>query len=1037
MTAVVLALAAGGGGVALSGALAEPASRPAAVVDAPRPTAAAPGPATPRARAGPVERFRYGWPVTPRPAVLRRFAPGPLRWSPGHRGVDLVAGPGRPVLAAAAGTVTFSGPVGGRPVVVVAHPDGLRTTYEPVTGQVNVGTTVARGDVVGLLASTGDGHCEQPCLHWGALRDEQYLDPLTLVRLPPPVLLPLAAGGADVSFQAFGPPSAFVAGRRGGQVATAPGEQPRAVDGQHGDQQAVPVVLGDERPGSWVALDHPFQVTRPSVPRELQARTVLVRPEVRHGRRARHRRGRAPEQGGDRLVRVVQGVSPVLLADDATRGRREPACAVAGRDDTGHPRRPGGVGEHPALDVEPAAVEPADGGRRADGHEDDLRLELPPVDQPHRTHPALLREELGHADPGDQPDTVVGVPAGADGAEPLPQHGGERHRCRLDHRDLHAQPAGGRRHLGPDEPGPHDDQPRSWAQFVTQGQRVVEGPQRVDACRRSGGRLGGPGSDRHAGQPGQRTGPGAARQDDARPADLVARRQAHPARARVQGHGGVTGPHLDVERLVARRGQAQPLPRQCSGEELLGQRRPVVGSVPLVTDQHDRALVTQRPQRPDSTQARQTGSHHHDRAAHRAAIYPSGARRPGERAGDPTSRSSGIHPWHAATVATAPTRVRALTDDGESGWIMAAPSTTTDPVIEVKDLWKVFGPRADAVPRSPELATLGRRELMERRGNTVAVGDLSFQVAPGEVFVVMGLSGSGKSTLVRCLTRLVEPTAGAIEFEGENLLTVGEKRLRHLRRHKFAMVFQHFGLLPHRRVVDNVSYGLEVRGTPRAERHRRAMEVIELVGLSGFEHGYPAELSGGMQQRVGLARALAGEPDVLFFDEPFSALDPLIRREMQNEVARLHRELGKTMVFVTHDLSEALRLGDRILIMRDGRTAQVGTPDELVGAPADDYVRDFVQDVSRADVLTLRWVMRPVRPGDEPDGPRLAPDVVVRDAVRLVLAAAGRPVQVVADGEVLGVVGEEEILALVGGAVGGTVGGYAGAAGIHRGEPAG
>jgi glycine betaine/proline transport system ATP-binding protein len=339
---------------------------------------------------------------------------------------------------------------------------------------------------------------------------------------------------------------------------------------------------------------------------------------------------------------------------------------------------------------------------------------------------------------------------------------------------------------------------------------------------------------------------------------------------------------------------------------------------------------------------------------------------------------------------------------------------TADPVIAVQSLWKVFGPQATAVPASAELCGLGRRELMERRGNTIAVGDVSFEVAPGEVFVVMGLSGSGKSTLVRCLTRLIEPTSGQIDFEGEDLLSAGAKRLRHLRRHKFAMVFQHFGLLPHRRVIDNVGYGLEVRGTSRAERVRRAMEVIELVGLSGYEHGYPGELSGGMQQRVGLARALAGEPDVLFFDEPFSALDPLIRRDMQNEVARLHRELGKTMVFITHDLAEALRLGDRILIMRDGRTSQLGTADELVGAPADDYVRDFVRDVPRANVLTLRWIMRPARAGDPLDGPELGPAVVVRDAVRPVLAA-GRPVRVVGGGELLGIVGEEEILAVVSG----------------------
>jgi glycine betaine/proline transport system ATP-binding protein len=341
-------------------------------------------------------------------------------------------------------------------------------------------------------------------------------------------------------------------------------------------------------------------------------------------------------------------------------------------------------------------------------------------------------------------------------------------------------------------------------------------------------------------------------------------------------------------------------------------------------------------------------------------------------------------------------------------------TSVPDPVIAIRSLWKVFGPKAAAVPASADLCDLGRRELMEQRGNTIAVRDVSFDVAAGEVFVVMGLSGSGKSTLVRCLTRLVEPTSGSVLFEGEDILAAGEKRLRELRRRKFSMVFQHFGLLPHRRVVENVGYGLEVRGTSRAERTKRALEVIELVGLSGYEHSYPDELSGGMQQRVGLARALAGEPDVLFFDEPFSALDPLIRRDMQNEVVRLHHELGKTMVFVTHDLSEALRLGDRIVIMRDGKVVQIGTGDQLVGAPADDYVRDFVRDVPRADVLTLRWIMREPGPDDVLDGPQLSPDVVVREATRTVLAA-GKPVRVVQDERLLGIVGDEEILALVGG----------------------
>ncbi|MGW3243408.1 quaternary amine ABC transporter ATP-binding protein [Streptomyces sp. NPDC001070] len=341
-----------------------------------------------------------------------------------------------------------------------------------------------------------------------------------------------------------------------------------------------------------------------------------------------------------------------------------------------------------------------------------------------------------------------------------------------------------------------------------------------------------------------------------------------------------------------------------------------------------------------------------------------------------------------------------------------------NPVISVRGLWKVFGPKAEKVPGSQELCGLSRRELMERTGCTAAVRDVHFDVSPGEVFVVMGLSGSGKSTLVRCLTRLVEPTAGEIVFEGEDIRAADARRLRELRRNKFSMVFQHFGLLPHRRVVDNVAYGLEIRGTGRAERTKRALEVVELVGLSGYENSYPDQLSGGMQQRVGLARALAGDPDVLFFDEPFSALDPLIRRDMQNEVIRLHHEVGKTMVFITHDLSEALKLGDRILIMRDGRMIQCGTGDELVGAPADDYVREFVRDVPRADVLTLRWIMRDPQPDDALDGPELGPDVVVREATRAVLAAE-KPVRVVEDGTLLGIVGDEEILAVVAGREGG------------------
>ncbi|AGL17600.1 glycine betaine/L-proline ABC transporter ATP-binding protein [Actinoplanes sp. N902-109] len=324
------------------------------------------------------------------------------------------------------------------------------------------------------------------------------------------------------------------------------------------------------------------------------------------------------------------------------------------------------------------------------------------------------------------------------------------------------------------------------------------------------------------------------------------------------------------------------------------------------------------------------------------------------------------------------------------------------PTIAVDHLWKVFGPKPGRVPGSA-LAALPRAELRERTGCVAAVRDVSFAVPRGEVFVVMGLSGSGKSTLVRCLTRLVEPTAGEVRIDGEPVRAMSPKRLRDLRRHRVAMVFQHFGLLPHRRVVDNVAYGLEIQGTGRAQRHRRAAEVLELVGLAGHEQQFPAELSGGMQQRVGLARALATDPEVLLFDEPFSALDPLIRRDMQDEVRRLHAEVGKTLVFITHDLAEALTLGDRIAVLRDGVLVQVGTPEELVGAPADDYVRDFVRDVPRADVLSVRWIARDRRPEDEPGG-EIPATMLIRDAIPLLLRAE-HPVRV---GDK--VVGREELL---------------------------
>jgi glycine betaine/proline transport system ATP-binding protein len=332
------------------------------------------------------------------------------------------------------------------------------------------------------------------------------------------------------------------------------------------------------------------------------------------------------------------------------------------------------------------------------------------------------------------------------------------------------------------------------------------------------------------------------------------------------------------------------------------------------------------------------------------------------------------------------------------------------PALHVEGLWKIFGPRGDRIINTPD-AQLPRKELQEKTGHVIGIRDVSFDVKPGEVFVVMGLSGSGKSTLVRLLTRLIEPTAGTVELYGEDLTAMNDKALLETRRTKVSMVFQHFGLLPHRKVVDNIAFGLEVRGENRGGRRDRAQEMVDLVGLSGYENNFPDQLSGGMQQRVGLARALAADPEVLMFDEPFSALDPLIRRDMQNEVIRLHREVGKTMVFITHDLAEALKLGDRILIMRDGEIVQVGTPDEVVGAPADDYVRDFTSDVPKSHVLTLKWVMR------EPDGlglegPILRSDQIVRDAARVVLDHHG-PCRVMDGDTLVGVVDDEDILRVV------------------------
>ncbi len=315
--------------------------------------------------------------------------------------------------------------------------------------------------------------------------------------------------------------------------------------------------------------------------------------------------------------------------------------------------------------------------------------------------------------------------------------------------------------------------------------------------------------------------------------------------------------------------------------------------------------------------------------------------------------------------------------------------------LEAHGLTKVFGPDPTSVLPLLEEG-VEKDEILERTGHTVGLHDVDIAVEEGETFVVMGLSGSGKSTLVRCLNRLIDPTAGSLVLDGEDLLALNLRALREVRRHKLSMVFQRFALLPHRTVLDNVAFGLRVQGLTRRARHERANVWIERVGLSGYEHALPRTLSGGMQQRVGLARALCTDPEVLLMDEAFSALDPLIRREMQVELMRLQRELSKTIVFITHDLDEALRLGDRVAILKGGRLIQVGTPAEIVTRPADEYVRSFVEDVDRSRVLKVRHAL--------PDGgsrvaastalPRVRGDAPLHVAFAAI-AEAGGPIAVV------------------------------------------
>lgn len=322
---------------------------------------------------------------------------------------------------------------------------------------------------------------------------------------------------------------------------------------------------------------------------------------------------------------------------------------------------------------------------------------------------------------------------------------------------------------------------------------------------------------------------------------------------------------------------------------------------------------------------------------------------------------------------------------------------TETPVISCKNVWKIFGPDPAAyIKQMPQDHSF---DAIRADGYIAGVKDVSIQVGRGEMLVIMGLSGSGKSTLVRCFSRLHDITGGTIEVEGQDIMQLSEKELIELRRNKMGMVFQSFGLLPHRTVLENVAFPLEMRGQDKHERRARAMEVVKLVGLEGREEYFPRELSGGQQQRVGIARSLAIEPDIWFLDEPFSALDPLIRREMQDEFLRLQDMLGKTIVFITHDFDEALRLADRIAIMKDGAVEQCDTPDQIVLHPATEYVRKFTEEIDKARVVHAGVLASPDNKGE---GEPVDAGATIQELAKLLVHDTREVIPVAKQGQVIG-----------------------------------
>ena len=292
--------------------------------------------------------------------------------------------------------------------------------------------------------------------------------------------------------------------------------------------------------------------------------------------------------------------------------------------------------------------------------------------------------------------------------------------------------------------------------------------------------------------------------------------------------------------------------------------------------------------------------------------------------------------------------------------------------VEIEHLTKIFGKRVKPALQMVQQQA-SKTEILKKTGATVGVYDANLSIEEGEIFVIMGLSGSGKSTLIRLLNRLIEPTSGSIKIDGEDISTMSKEQLLEVRRKKMSMVFQSFGLFPHRTILENTEYGLEVQGVPKEERRERAEKALDNANLLAFKDQYPNQLSGGMQQRVGLARALANNPEILLMDEAFSALDPLIRRDMQDELLDLQANASQTIIFISHDLNEALRIGDRIAIMKDGQIQQVGTGEEILTAPANDYVRAFIEDVDRSKVLTAERIMiPPITTNIDVDGPAVA-----------------------------------------------------------------